>query len=242
MSPIRKVTSSEFNGFPEAGFRFLRQLKRHNDRDWFREHKTEYEQNVEQPMKALVFAVAAQCRAHGLPLYVKEKSPVMRVYRDIRFSKDKSPFKTHVSAELRRSFSDSGCMVYLHLSPAESLVAAGVWQPERPVLHAWREAISKEPARFEKMHAELARHGLKLSKEHSLSNMPRGYQNYSDKSFSEWLKLNSFVLSKRLDQSDCITPQLVQTIVDFAVAAKPLFDFGWHVEQTVKPEQHRAER
>ncbi len=92
------------------------------------------------------------------------------------------------------------------------------------------------------MHAELARHGLKLSKEHSLSNMPRGYQNYSDKSFSEWLKLNSFVLSKRLDQSDCITPQLVQTIVDFAVAAKPLFDFGWHVEQTVKPEQHRAER
>ena len=96
---------THFDGFPEEGFRFLRQLKKHNDRDWFRERKDDYAKLVEQPMKTIVFAAATGCRARGLPLYAKEKSPVMRVYRDIRFSKNKQPFKTHVAAELRRSFS-----------------------------------------------------------------------------------------------------------------------------------------
>lgn len=221
-----------FAGFPEAGFRFLRQLKKHNDRDWFRDHKVEYEKQLAEPMKELILAVAAGCRGRGLPLYVKEKSPIMRIYRDIRFSKDKSPFKTHVSAELRRSFSDSSCMLYFHLSPSESFVAAGVWQPERPLLQAWRNAIAEEPVRFEKMSRELARQNLELSKEPSLSSMPRGFQNYSEQSFGPWLKLTSFVVSKRLSQAECARPDLVETIIGFALAVKPLFDFGWHVEET----------
>ncbi|MBV9297143.1 MAG: DUF2461 domain-containing protein, partial [Acidobacteriaceae bacterium] len=201
----------------------------------------EYEQNVEQPMRALVLAVAAECRARGLPLHAKEKNPVMRVYRDIRFSKDKTPFKTHVAAELRRSFSNSSCMVYIHISPAESFVAAGIWQPDRPLLQAWREAIAKDPASFEKMHKELARGGLEVGKGHSLSSMPRGFQNYADTSFSEWLKLTSFIVHRKLQPSDCTTPDLANTIVVFALAAKPMLEFGWRVEQTVKPQQDRTQ-
>ncbi len=140
----------EFTGFPEEGLRFLRQLKLHNDRDWFRERKSSYVQHVEEPMKALVLAAAEGCRAKGVPLHAKEKNPVMRVYRDIRFSKNKLPYKTHVAAELKSSFGDSDCMLYIHISPEESLLAAGVWQPERPLLNAWREAIVKEPRLFEK--------------------------------------------------------------------------------------------
>ena len=230
----------EFKGFPEAGFRFLRQLKRHNDRDWFRERKAEYEREVEQPMEALVNAVAAECRSRGLPLYVKEKSPVMRVYRDVRFSKDKSPFKTHVAAELRRSFSASNCMMYIHLSPGESFVAAGIWQPDRPLLHAWREAIVRDPARFERIHAQLARRGLELGKEHSLSSMPRGFQNYSGESFADWLKLTSFVVHQSLQPSECSTPRLVETITDFALASKPLFEFAWAVERANGKETGKA--
>ena len=223
---------THFDGFPEEGFRFLRQLKKHNDRDWFRERKSDYNKFVEQPMKAIVFAAAAGCRVRGLPLYAKEKSPVMRVYRDIRFSKNKQPFKTHVAAELRRSFSGSHCMLYLHISPEESLVAAGVWQPERPLLHAWREAIVKEPKRFEKMNKALARNDLALSNSYSLSMLPRGFQSYSQEPFAPWLKLTSFVVSRSLQRSDCTNPRFVQTVIDFALAVKPLLEFGWHVEET----------
>lgn len=231
-SAAAQPQKTQFHGFPEEGFRFLRQLKQHNDRDWFRERKPDYDRFVEQPMKELVLAVADGCRSRGLPLYAKDKSPVMRVYRDIRFSKDKRPFKTHVAAELRSSFTGSHCMLYIHLSPEESLLAAGVWQPDRPLLHAWREVISKEPKRFEKMNAALAKGGLGLSKNHSLSMLPRGFQTYSEESFGPWLKLTSFVLSKPLQKSDCTSTRFSQTVVDFALAAKPLFEFAWFVEET----------
>src|SRR5947209_19849702 len=137
--------SREFSGFPAEGFRLLRELKKNNDREWFRNRKAAYKQTLEAPMEALVMAIGQNCRSHGLPLFPKEKNPVMRVYRDIRFSADKTPFKTHVAAELRRSFSGSQTMLYLHLAPERSFVAAGVWQPDRPRLQAWRAAMMKKP-------------------------------------------------------------------------------------------------
>ena len=70
------LATREFTGFREQGFRFLQQLKKNNDRDWFRERKQEYVQYVEEPMKQLAFSVAAGCRARGLDLHAKEKNPV----------------------------------------------------------------------------------------------------------------------------------------------------------------------
>jgi uncharacterized protein (TIGR02453 family) len=155
----------------------------------------------------------------------------MRVYRDIRFSKNKQPFKTHVAAELKRSFSDSSCMLYLHLSPDESLLAAGIWQPERPLLHAWRSAIAQHPAPFEKLCSALAKKGIHLSMEHSLSSMPRGFQNYAQEPFAPSLKLTSFVAISQLERSQCTTADLLETVVNFGIAVKPLLEFGWDIEQ-----------
>lgn len=228
---VAPVGEPEFTGFPEQGFRFLRQLKLNNDRDWFRERKPDYERYVQRPMEALVLAAARECRHRGVPLHAKDKNPVMRVYRDIRFSKNKQPFKTHVAAELRRSFGDSTCMLYIHLSPAESLLAAGVWQPERPLLHAWRTIIAERPARFEKVCSGLARKGVELSNEQSLSNMPRGFLNYAAEPFAPWLRLTSFVAVSNLERSQCTSAGLLETVVDFAIAVKPLLEFGWDAEQ-----------
>ncbi len=217
--------------FPEEGFRFLAQLKKHNDRDWFNPRKSEYKRLVEQPMTELVCAVSEECRRRGLPLYAKDKAPVMRVYRDVRFSSDKTPYKTHVAAELRRSFSDSNIVLYLHFSPAESLLGAGVWQPERPLLQAWREAIVANPDRFASILAGWQSRGLALSEEHSLASMPRGFQAHSGEPFARWLKLTSFLVIRRLTTEQCTSPGLLENIVDFADAAKPLFEFGWQLEK-----------
>lgn len=215
-----------------AGFALLRQLKKNNDREWFRERKDKYKESVEEPMKALVLAVAAGCQAKGLPLHTKEKSPVMRVYRDVRFSKDKTPFKTHVGAELRRSFSDSQGLLYLHMDPEKPFVAAGVWQPERPLLHAWRETIVKHADRFAKVQASLKAHKLALSGEYSLTKSPRGFEQYAGEPFAAALKLTSFVVSQDLSVKQAVAPDLTKAVVKFAVAAKPLMEFAWLVEES----------
>ncbi len=228
-----KPASSVSLGFPQEGFRFLRDLKANNDREWFRERKNEYATFVEEPMKQIVLAASAECRAKGLPLFAKDKNPVMRVYRDIRFSKDKRPFKTHVSAELRRSFNVSSWGgVYLHISPDESFVAAGFWEPERSSLLAWREAIIKDPAAFERMHRTLAKHDLDFSSEYVLSTMPRGLAQYADQPIARWLRYKSFVVSRPLKSSEYTSPAFVRTIVDFALASRTLLEYGWRMEDT----------
>ena len=220
----------EFAGFPEQGFRFLRQLKKNNDRDWFRERKADYIKYVEDPMKQLVMAVGESCRERGLPLHAKEKQPVFRVYRDIRFSKDKSPYKTHVGAELRRSFTDSECLLYIHISPEECFTAAGLWQTSKGLLQVLRTAMVRDPQRFEKVLSALKRAKLALSENYALSGMPRGLQQYTDEPIGRWLKLTSFIVQRPLSVKDCPSARLVETIVDFALTAKPLFEFVWEIE------------
>lgn len=224
------LSPAEFEGFPEQGLRFLRQLKQNNDRDWFRERKDEYAKSLEQPMTQLTLAVAKNCRARGMNLHAKEKNPVFRVYRDIRFSKDKSPFKTHMGAELRRSFTDSECLLYMHVSPQECFTAAGIWQADKHLLRAWRQAMIDTPERFEKMQQGLRRGKLALNQEHALSSMPRGFQNYVGQPIGPWLKLTSYIVRRDFDKKDCLSPKLAEKIVDFALAAKPLFEFAWEIE------------
>ncbi len=223
---------------PEEGFRFLAQLKKHNDREWFNPRKEQYKEFVERPMEALVQAVSSECRKLGLPLHAKDKAPVMRVYRDVRFSKNKSPYKTHVAADLRRSFSNSSVLLYLHFSPDESLLGAGVWQPDRPALLRWRQEIVAQPKRFAAVVSALEKGGLALSSEQTLANMPRGFQMYADESFASWLKLTSFITTRSLSSAESSAPGLVQQIVQFAVSARPLFEFGWQREQKSGVQMH----
>ncbi len=222
-----------FSGFPEAGFRLLQQLKKNNDREWFQDRKTAYKNTVQQPMEVLVSAVSKECRARGLPLFPKEKNPVMRVYRDIRFSSDKTPFKTHVAAELRRSFSGSQPMLYLHFAPERSFVAAGVWQPDRTLLQAWRAAMISKPEEIERVAASLKRKKLELDSEYSLSSMPRGLGNFAGSPIAPFLRLTSFVMARTIERDACHSPKLVDKIVTFALDAKPLLEFGWKVEETL---------
>jgi len=238
-SSLAPVTAAEgkapngFSGFPEAGFRLLQQLKKNNNREWFEDRKAAYKQTVHQPMELLVSAVSDECRARGLPLFAKGKNPVMRVYRDIRFSADKTPFKTHVAAELRRSFSGSQAMLYLHFAPERSFVAAGVWQPDRPLLQAWRAAMMNKPEEIEQVAASLKRKKLELDFEYSLSSMPRGFANFARSPIAPFLKLTSFVMTRTVERDACISDKLVGTIGAFASDARPLLEFAWKVEETL---------
>ncbi len=235
---VKKVSSSKqavdtFAGFPQSGIQFLRDLKSNNDRDWFRERKHIYQEHVEKPMAMLVTEAASLIRKRGLPIGAKGKNPVMRVYRDIRFSPDKRPFKTHVGASLVGTQKSSKYgEIYIHISPEESFLAAGFWMPERPFLQAWRQSMIENPAAFLRVVKSLAKSKLELSVENCLTRLPRGYDAYADSELASFLKLTSYVTSRRLTPKDSRSAQLAHLLCDFALANKPLLEYGWNLTPT----------
>jgi uncharacterized protein (TIGR02453 family) len=130
--------------FRETGLKFLRSLRRNNRREWFEAHKQEFERECKQPMLALIETVNGAMDDFA-PAHVRPPQKIMmRIYRDIRFSSDKRPYKSHVSAWWSRAGLEktSGGGYYMHVSPDEVMIAAGVYMPEREQLLAIRKYLA----------------------------------------------------------------------------------------------------
>jgi uncharacterized protein (TIGR02453 family) len=129
--------------FREAGLKFLRGLRRNNRREWFEPRKPEFEREFKQPMLALIQTVNGAMEDFA-PAHIRPPQKcMMRIYRDTRFSSDKRPYKGHISAWWAREGLEktSGGGYYMHISPDEVLIAAGVYMPEREQLRAIREYL-----------------------------------------------------------------------------------------------------
>ncbi len=133
-----------FGGFPPETLRFLRQLKRNNNREWFLAHKDVYELKVRAPMTELVLALGEAILQSAPELVVDPKRAIFRIYRDVRFSADKRPYKTHVAAMFfpRGIPKNAGACLYFHIEPAEVLIAGGVYMPDPVTLRALRQHIA----------------------------------------------------------------------------------------------------
>jgi uncharacterized protein (TIGR02453 family) len=133
-----------FGGFPPETLRFLRQLKRNNNREWFIAHKDVYEQKVKVPMTELVLALGEAILQSAPELVVDPKRVIYRISRDIRFSADKRPYKTRVAAIFfpRGIPKSTGACMYFHIEPAEVLIAGGVYMPDPATLRALRQHIA----------------------------------------------------------------------------------------------------
>src|SRR6201994_3324740 len=129
--------------FREAGLKFLRGLKRNNRREWFEAHKPEFERELKQPMLELIETVNKAMEGFAPAHLRPPQKSMMRIYRDIRFSSVKRPYKSHVSAWWSREGLEktSGGGYYMHISPDEVHIAAGVYMPEREQLLAIRQHL-----------------------------------------------------------------------------------------------------
>lgn len=131
-------------------FKFLKQLEQHNDRDWFLANKDRFEKDVRDPFLHFLDDLRPGLRKIS-PNFVVDSRPVggsmWRIYRDTRFSKDKTPYKTAIAAHFEHVRGKSGSTpgFYLHLEPGKSGVGAGVWHPEPPALKRIRDAIASDP-------------------------------------------------------------------------------------------------
>lgn len=148
--------------FPPDFFRFLRELAAHNNREWFTANKHRYEAAVRDPSLAFVRAVGPKLAVLSRHLVADPRpvgGSVMRIYRDIRFSRDKSPYRTSVgigfSPESTRQEEEGLPGFFVHLAPGDSWVYAGMWRPDPPRLHQIRRAIADRPSEWKKVRAAI---------------------------------------------------------------------------------------
>jgi uncharacterized protein (TIGR02453 family) len=217
-----------FPGFRDEGLQFLRDLKRHNDRDWFKPRKQTFDDEVLWPFRCLIADFARRAVPTDLPLTGTPKRSIFRIYRDTRFSKNKQPYKTHVGAVLSRSGErkDPGA-VYIHVEPGASFIAGGFWRPENDLLRRWRGRMVEQPARFLEMAEQFEERGTPIEIRDSLKRMPRGFNEPDDADLAPWLKAKSLVARRPVTDEELKHPAFTDTVLETARAMEPLLAFGW---------------
>ena len=209
------------NHFGPEALRFFRGLARHNAKPWFEAHREDYEQHVRQPMADLVEEMDLRFGRFAPEFVGDPKRSVFRLHRDIRFSRDKSPYKTHAacwffhgggSSKVGREAHGGGAGFYFHLEPGGSLVAGGCWMPPRPALKRFRAAIQSDRRGFERvvLAPALRRRFGDLSGEQMLKRAPRGYR--EDDPAARWLKYQSFTVARSLTDVQVTGPRLTATL------------------------------
>jgi uncharacterized protein (TIGR02453 family) len=212
--------------FPPDTVRFLRALKRNNRREWFQPRKQEYEATVRAPMIAIIDQLAMDFRAFAPELVASPKMSLYRVYRDTRFSEDKTPYKTHVAASFpwRGLPKHEGAGVYFHVSPAEVWVGGGMYAPQPPQLHAVREHIADNLRRFRRIidaRTFTRRFGALAGEK--LQRVPRGFP--KDHDAAELLKHRQFLAGVERPSSFASDPAFYRELLAVFRQIAPLVRF-----------------
>ena len=217
-----------FAGFRQAAFTFFSELQDNNDPVWFKPRKAIYEAEVLGPFRELIMAVGHASQEAGLPLVGDARHGIFRIYRDVRFSPDKRLYKTHAGAVLTRSGQkrDPG-VLYVHVAPVESMVAAGFWHPEPGVLSRLRQSILADPDAFLAVAEGLDAAGSPISSDERLSRLPRGFEAAKGTKVAEYIGWKSFTAHAALSDAEMQSSALVDRIVHFARTALPLLEWGW---------------
>lgn len=214
-----------FTGIPKEGIAFLKGLKKNNNREWFARHKEEFEEYLKLPMQSLIAELRPPLSTVAPEVTVDPKRSMFRIYRDTRFSKNKSPYKTHVAAffpVLGHGVERPG--LYLHVEPGEVFLGGGIYMPDGPQLKKIRAKIASEPREFLAVveGREFTRRFRELKGEKLMRN-PLGYP--QDHPMIEWLKFKQFFASCVLKESDCASPRFVSKVVSVFTDLMPLLRF-----------------
>lgn len=219
---------TRFAGFGPKALAFFKALKFHQSKAWFDENRSLYEGHVVAPMVTLLDDLTGALAARKIPLKADGKRSIFRIHRDVRFAKDKSPYKTHCGAVMTRSGGkmDNG-LLYLHIDPDGCFVAAGFYMPEPADLARLRKTIAADARRFNAVVAALKKGRLALGDDSQLSRVPRGFEALKGGPLDGAVRLKSFIVEEALPKKLITTTGLTDAIVDFTARAEPLLRFGW---------------
>lgn len=215
-----------FAGFPPEMVRFFRSLRRNNRREWFQPRKHLFDQHVKMPMLDLIGAINTDL-AKFAPEYVTEpKSAIFRIYRDTRFSADKTPYKDHIAASFSRRGGERMGTGGFYFSVSQDVieVAAGIWHPEREVMLTVRNHIAETHQELSRILAD--KKARKLAGElkgDALSRSPKGFD--PSHPAAEFIKMKDWVLDVRLEAELATTPRLHGAIVERFRAMAPVLQY-----------------
>jgi uncharacterized protein (TIGR02453 family) len=217
-----------FAGFGPNALPLLKALAFHQSKDWFDANKAAFEADLKTPMGDLVETLAESFAKAKIPLKGDRKSALFRQHRDVRFSKDKSPYKTHVGAVLTPTGAKNGVGVfYIHIEPAGCFTAAGFYDPEPETLARFRAAITAKPQGWKRALAALAKADLALSQDYAMKRNPRGFEAVEDEAVQMGVRLKSFVVRRPVSDARIGSAKLADDLVAFVRDARPLLNWGW---------------
>ena len=218
---------SAFNGFGPA-LRFLGELMSNNDREWFDENKARYESEVREPARAFVRAMAPKLSKISKAFVADDRKvggSIKRIYKDVRFAKDKTPYKTNLGIQFRHQ---AGMDVhapgfYVHVQPANMFLGAGMWRPEPEPLLSLRKFIAAEPARWRSAVERTTTGTHWQQRGESLKRAPKGFS--PDHADIEDIKRTDFILDTSLSLADVTSPRLVDVVAAEFAQSVPYMKF-----------------
>lgn len=232
------TTATAFAGFSPAAIQFLADLAQNNDRAWFQPRKAEFERLLKEPLEAMIAALGDRLAARGVPMLADPKSSPFRIYRDTRFSKDKSPYKTHLGASFPWVETEEGTDVggsheerthgnggYFHFQPGEMYVGGGMWQMDKPRIEAFRTTARDDPERVRaaiESPAFVAWFGG-VHPHEELKRMPSGFP--EEHPLAHMFRWKDVVFGRRLADDEVLSADLPDRLAEGFATAEPVFRF-----------------
>jgi uncharacterized protein (TIGR02453 family) len=222
------MSDTSFAGFSDQAIQFLRDLAVHNERDWFNPRKELFRNELQEPLAQLVVTTTDLLRKARISLRADPKRSVFRLYRDTRFSSDKTPYKTHISAVFDRTAQrQTDGILYVHIVPDESFAVIGFHQPPVSDLTKIRESIVDRQKIFLQLLGQLESSGFELTSDEMLKRLPRGFEEFVDLPAVDYLKYKSFYIRRPLANKVVQSKTLPKELVEFARIGLPFLKFGW---------------
>ena len=220
------VASPPFTGFSPEAIQFLADLAVNNDRAWFQPRKADYERLLKEPLESLVAALAERFEARGIPLQADPKRSPFRIYRDTRFSKDKTPYKTHIAAVFHRRGmeKETGGGLYFAVSHKEVEVAGGIYMPAPETLLAVRTHVARNHETFRELIQDRGlRRVLGPMQGEQLTRVPKGFD--AEHPAADLLRYKQFLFYVLLDPQVAAGRSLEREVVKRFRAMMPFLEF-----------------
>ncbi len=222
-----------FQGFPKEAVSFLKKLKKNNTKAWFQAHKADYDAWVKFPMQCLVATLGVMLKS-DLPDYAfNPKKSIFRIHRDVRFSKDKLPYKTHIAASFNLANRTREATLlpgfYVHIEPNSkagwgTCAGGGLYMPTSPHLNAIRKKIAHEPERFLSIIEDKTfKKFFKGIDGETLKTHPKGYD--PTHPMIEHLKHKQFFVSRSFEEEEIHSPLFAKHVAETFRATIPLGNF-----------------
>ncbi|PWH81264.1 DUF2461 domain-containing protein [Brumimicrobium oceani] len=204
---------------PEKAFMFLKELARNNDRDWFNENKPEFK-SIEGEVKTFFNELLIRMQEYDKI----EKLKMFRIYRDVRFSKNKEPYKTHISGNYIRVKPELRGSYYLHIQPNASFIAAGFWAPEKDDLLRIRKEFELDASEIRTILADQHLKSIwgELEGE-ELKTAPKGFS--KDHKNIDLIRKKQFVFTKNFTDQEVLSADFIKEVDTAFKAIRPYFDY-----------------